>query len=102
MIKKGIIRDVLSNREYTTKDGRKKAVVTIKVEFPFYTANGKTSSDFMIMERHTDEADKATIMQHIDQERELTFYLDVRTYDNPNRGRQYFQDCRLTQIKTVD
>lgn len=104
MIKNGIIRQVLAERPYVTRDGKQRVSQSVKVEFPYTTMSGTPGFDAIICERHCDntEQDRQKVYEHIDQERELTIYLGVREFDNPQKGKQYFQDARLAAIKTVN
>lgn len=104
MIKNGIIRGILSERPYVTKDGRQKVSQSVKVEFPYMTMSGVPGFDAMVCDRHCDntEEDRRKVLEHVDKERELTIYLAVREYDNPTKGKQFFQDARLSAIKIVE
>ena len=95
-----IISRILAASKFCGKDGNPRIRHTIELKVPYLTHSGTLSYDFIIGDYYTPDTPTATaeVQALVGRDMRAIYYFDVRTYDNPAKGTQYFQNCYISKL----
>lgn len=99
MIRTARIMGVVSEREFTPREGGKMIAQRLLLNLPFINPNtGKEGFEEVLADRFVSPEVAQQIDQILGKDFETTFHFYVREWTNAQGERKLFQECKITKM----